>query len=124
MRSLSAAIKSALDQATGLDFSPIIGLGDGALPHASYSLTTLRRAAVSSGTLEIRILHDDYDALEKLRFQIETAFCADDKSPGRLSGGFLLYPKISGGGVLPVEFGEPVLFDSTQYITLTWVRKE
>lgn len=117
---LSHAIKNILDRATGLKFSPVIGMSE-SFPVASYKLTPLTREKVCTDLLEVRLQGDDFDELEELREQVANAICTKTSESSVLEGQYVLRGKVSGGGILPM--GEIEAFDSTQYFNLTWYKK-
>lgn len=117
---LSHAIKKLLDEATGLRFSPVIGMSE-SYPIASYKLTDHSRERVCTGLLEVRIQGDDFDVLEDLREKVKDAICTRTNERSKFENGYVIRGEVSGGGILPM--GEIEAFDSTQYFALRWAKK-
>lgn len=118
---LSHAVKKLLDQATGYEFSPVIGMS-AQLPICSYKLSDLTNEILNQSQLEVRVWSDDFDQLETIREQIKQAVTAMAKDSWTDCGDYLIRGKLTGGGILPTGDGE-LFFDSTQYVILTWIKK-
>lgn len=111
---LSHVIKKILDEKTGLNFEPVHG------NKGWYNLSPVQRDYINVDSLEVRIVHNDFDELEIYRLQVEQLISKQNES-NLLKDGYSLRFSISGGGILPMQdFG---LYDSTQYLTVTWFRK-
>ena len=118
---LSHVIKKLLDEATGLKFSPIIGMSE-QVPIASYRLIDVDNEVISQSALEVRLWGYDFDELEELREKIKDKLCAKTKDGAISIDGYLLRCKLTGGTILPEE-GDPVSFESTQFIVVKWLKK-
>lgn len=111
---LSHAIKKILDEKTGLNFEPVHG------EKAWYSLTALTRDYLNVDSLEVRIVHHDFDELENFRNKIESLVNLRHES-NIIVNNYSLRFSISGGGILPMQ--EFNLYDSTQYLNVVWYKK-
>lgn len=118
---LSHAVKKLLDEATGLSFSPVIGMSE-SYPIASYKLSDNVNETVKESLLEVRIQSEDFDELEDLREKVKKAIHVPTHRPSILVNGYIIRGKVSGGGILPM--GEIDVFDSTQYFALTWAERK
>lgn len=118
---LSHVIKKLLDEATGLSFSPVIGMSE-SYPIASYKLSENSNETVKESLLEVRIQSEDFDELEVLREQVKNAIHVPTNRSSILVNNYLIRGKVSGGGILPM--GEIDAFDSTQYFALTWAERK
>ncbi len=117
---LSHVIKAFLDQVTGLNFSPIVGMSE-SYPIASYSLSDVQGGFIRVSSLQVRLQGEDFDELEVLREKIYNALHVKEKSPNLIFGNFSVRAKLSGGGILAPEGAG--YFDSTQYFTLTYFER-
>nr|DAK50462.1 MAG TPA: hypothetical protein [Caudoviricetes sp.] len=111
---ISHIVKKMLDEVTGLTFQPIHS------EKAWYSLTPIQRDYINIDTLEVRIVTDDFDELENYRMKVESLINKQHES-NHLKDGYSLRFSVSGGGILPLQDFE--LYDSTQYLQITWYRK-
>ena len=94
---ISHIVKKMLDEVTGLTFQPIHS------DKAWYSLTPIQR---------------DYINVDMLK--VESLINKQHES-NHLKDGYSLRFSVSGGGILPLQDFE--LYDSTQYLQITWYRK-
>lgn len=115
---LSHVIKKLLDEATGLKFSPVIGMSE-QVPICSYNLSENTNEVVNQATLEVRIFDDDYDRIEELREKITTSICSKETESGKVIDNCFLRIKPSGGGILR----DDNYFDSTQFFIVTFYKK-
>lgn len=112
---LSHAVKKMLDNATGLKFSPVIGMSE-SYPIASYSLTDISDEVIKKATLEVRLQGEDFDELEEIREKIKTISVKECDSNILMNDYSLRIKLLGGGGVLPSNG----YFDSTQYFEVTY----
>lgn len=113
---LSHKIKKLLDDATGLKFSPVIGMSE-SYPIASYSLSEYSDEAISQSQLEVRLLSEDFDELEELREKIKNKLHSKTENAGIKVEDYFIRAKIFGGSINPLGDG---LFESTQFFIITW----
>lgn len=116
---LSHAIKKMLDNATGLKFSPVIGMSE-SYPIASYSLTDISDEVIKKATLEVRLQGEDFDELEEIREKIKSISVKECDSNVLMNNHSLRIKLLGGGGVLPSNG----YFDSTQYFEITYFRRD
>ncbi|XVG95814.1 hypothetical protein ACGCUP_00875 [Eubacteriales bacterium KG125] len=115
---LSHAIKKLLDGATGLKFSPVIGMSEQE-PLCSYNLSDNDVEIVSTSTLEVRIQSKDYDEIEVLREKIKK-LCSKENESAKSIDNYIIRMKPSGGGIL----FDGDYFDSTQFFIVKFYEKE
>lgn len=115
---LSHAIKKLLDEATGLNFSPVIGISE-QIPICSYSIQDNEYEAVNNATLEVRIYDEDYDNIENLREKIKKHICSKENESGKIVDNYILRIKPTGGGILRDE----EYFESTQFFNVKYYKK-
>ncbi|MBU0279210.1 hypothetical protein [Gemella sp. zg-1178] len=112
---LSHVVKKLLDDVTGLSFRPVHD------SEAFYILKPLERGVINRDALEVRIISSDFDNLEVLRANVE-CLISFNKDNNRLVDDYSLRFALSGGGILPLhDFN---LYDSSQFLTVTWFKKE
>lgn len=115
---LSHAIKKLLDEATGLKFSPVIGMSE-QIPICSYNLSENSYETINQANLEVRIFDDDYDTIEELREKIKNNICSKENESGKVVNNYFLRIKPAGGGILRGDD----YFDSTQFFYVTFYKK-
>ncbi|WP_288868806.1 hypothetical protein [uncultured Parvimonas sp.] len=113
---LSHKIKKILDEATGLKFSPVIGMSE-SYPIASYSLSDYSDESIKQSQLEVRVISEDFDELEVLREKIKDKLHSKTEEAGIKVDEYFIRAKISGGTILP--HGDN-LFESTQFFIINW----
>lgn len=114
---LSHTIKKLLDDATGLRFSPTIGMSE-SYPIASYELTDVERGVINVSSLEVRLQGESFDKLETLRKQITDKLQVYNNQCNIRADDYSLRIKLTGGGIIAPE--DVKYYDSTQYFTITW----
>lgn len=113
---LSHKIKKILDEATGLKFSPVIGISE-SYPIASYSLSDYSDECIKQSQLEVRLVSEDYDELESLREKIKNKLHSQTESAGLKVDEYFLRAKIFGGSINSIGDG---VFESTQFFIINW----
>lgn len=115
---LSHVIKKLLDEATGLKFSPVLGLSEQE-PICSYNLSENSYEVVNWASLEVRIQGHDFDEIEDLRVKITKHICSKESESGKVVNDYFIRIKPSGGGILINND----YFDSTQFFTVNYFKK-
>lgn len=115
---LSHVIKKLLDEATGLKFSPVIGMSE-QIPICSYNLSDNGVETLNQATLEVRIYDEDYDRIEELREKIKENICSKETEPNKIVEDYSLRIKPTGGGILR----DDNYFDSTQFFIVNFYKK-
>ena len=116
---LSYVIKKLLDKATGLKFSPVIGMSEQE-PICSYNLTENTHEELNEAALEVRIYGSDYDEIETLREKVKEKICSKETESNIVIDNYSLRIKPSGGGILR----DDNYFDSTQFFSVKFYKKE
>lgn len=114
---LSHAIKKMLDQATGLKFSPVIGMSEQE-PICSYNISENDFEVISTATLEVRIQGKDFDEIDGLREKVKH-LCSKESEDAKRVDNYLIRMKPAGGGIL-LDNG---YFDSTQFFIVQFYKK-
>ena len=70
-------IKKLLYKATGLKFSPVIGMSEQE-PICSYNLSENTHEKLNEAALEVRIYGSDYDEIETLREKVKENICSKE----------------------------------------------
>ena len=104
---LSHVIKKLLDKATGLKFSPVIGMSEQE-PICSYNLTENTHEELNEATLET------------LRENVKENICSKETESNIVIDNYSLRIKPSGGGILR----DNNYFDSTQFFIVKFYKKE
>ena len=112
---LSHVIKKLLDKATGLKFSPVIGMSEQE-PICSYNT----HEELNEAALEVRIYGSDYDEIETLREKVKEKICSKETESNIIIDNYSLRIKPSGGGILR----DDNYFDSTQFFNVKFYKKE
>ncbi|WP_252233363.1 hypothetical protein, partial [Clostridium sp. DSM 1985] len=95
---LEIAIKNILDKVTGLEVTPVFGVGEG--PFITYTITPINGGVVKQSQCEVKIIDSDFDNALEIREKILKKLDMEDKEPSLVDHDIILRSGLAGGGSL------------------------
>jgi len=95
---LEIAIKNILEEITGLEVTPIFGIGKS--PFITYTVTPIDGGVVKQSQCEVKIIDDDFDNALKIREKILKKLDMENKDPSLVNSNVVLRSGLAGGGSL------------------------
>lgn len=95
---LEAAIKKILEDVTGLEVTPIFGVGLG--PFVTYTHTPISGGVVKQSQIEVKIIDNDLDNAIFIRDSITKVLDFTDKMPSLTVNDIHIRSELAGGGSL------------------------
>ncbi|HAK42830.1 MAG TPA: hypothetical protein DCM59_09195 [Clostridium sp.] len=95
---LEIAIKNILEEITGLEVTPIFGIGKS--PFITYTVTPIDGGVVKQSQVEVKIIDDDFDNALKIREKILKKLDMENKDPSLVNSNVVLRSGLAGGGSL------------------------
>ncbi|MCI6276261.1 MAG: hypothetical protein MR639_05895 [Clostridium sp.] len=95
---LEIAIKNILEQVTGLEVTPVFGIGKP--PFITYTISPIDGGVVKQSQAEIKIIDGDYDNALEIREKILKKIDMENKDPSLVNHNIVLRSGLAGGGSL------------------------
>lgn len=95
---LEIAIKNILKEITGLEVTPVFGVGKA--PYLTYTVTQIDGRVVKQSQVEVKIIDDDYDNALVIREKILKKLDMENKNPSLTNSNIVLRSGLAGGGSL------------------------
>lgn len=95
---LEIAIKNILEEITGLEVTPVFGIGKP--PFITYTITPIDGGVVKQSQAEIKIIDSDFDNVLEIREKILKILDMEEKKPSLVNSNVVLRSGLAGGGSL------------------------
>ncbi|AOR24303.1 hypothetical protein [Clostridium taeniosporum] len=95
---LEIAIKNILDEVTGLEVTPVFGVGEG--PFITYTIIPINGGVVKQSQCEVKIIESDFDNALELREKVLKKLDMEDREPSLVDHDIVLRSGLAGGGSL------------------------
>ncbi|MCS6103470.1 hypothetical protein DWV13_01810 [Clostridium botulinum] len=95
---LEIAIKNILDEVTGLEVTPVFGVGEG--PFVTYTITPINGGVVRQSQCEVKIIESDFDNALEIREKVLKKLDMEDREPSLVDHDIILRSGLAGGGSL------------------------
>lgn len=95
---LEIAIKNILEQITGLEVTPVFGLGEP--PFLTYTISPIDGGVVKQSQCEVKIIDTDFDNALEIREKILRKLDMEAKDPSLVDHDIVFRSGLAGGGSL------------------------
>ena len=95
---LEIAIKNILEEITGLEVTPVFGLGEP--PFITYTISPIDGGVIKQSQSEVKIIDTDFDYALEIRKKILRKLDMEDKEPSLVNSNVVLRSGLAGGGSL------------------------
>ncbi|ATD55409.1 hypothetical protein [Clostridium chauvoei] len=95
---LEIAIKNILEETTGLDVTPVFGVGEP--PFITYTVIPIGGGTIKESQVEIKIIDIDFDNALQIREKILKKLDIEYKDPSLVNHNIVLRSGLAGGGSL------------------------
>lgn len=95
---LEIAIKNILEEITGLEVTPVFGIGKP--PFITYTVTPIDGGVIKQSQVEVKIIDCDFDNALEIREKILKKLDMENKEPSLTNSNIVLRSGLAGGGSL------------------------
>lgn len=95
---LEIAIKNILEDITGLEITPVFGVGNSSF--LTYNITPINGGVVKQSQVEVKIIDSDFDNALEIREKILKKLDMGYKEPSLVNHNIVLRSGLAGGGSL------------------------
>lgn len=95
---LEIAIKNILEQITGLEVTPVFGLGEP--PFLTYTISPIDGGVVKQSQCEVKIIDTDFDNALEIREKILRKLDMEARDPSLVDTNVVMRSGLAGGGSL------------------------